>query len=502
MAEEKILNTRIVLKHDTLANWSTQNPTLKEGEVGFITIAATQGSGLTEPVTMMKIGDGTHAFNDLGWDFYAKASDVYEWAKKNEVKITGTGNAVTNASISTIDGKSYLTFEKGATFATKAELEAAVEAFGGDISKITDNDHRYTFEIVNGKLTINAVNYVNGKAGESTQVAALDVVTPTQLSTNHYTKTESDLRYAPIDIDTGVMSVTGSEGIVANNTDGAVVLRHTFANDVGNIELGATPNGLFGKANISISEEAATTPTTDTVIVPGAMEANGLSITAKWTEVATQAGVDKALAAAKKYADDNDANTEYHVEYDSTNKKIKLVAGADNSKMEIPTDDFIKDGMIQTVEIKDNKLVITWNTDAGKSATEIPLTELVDIMTGVDGTTITVNVSADDKISAEIKTGVIKDGHIAADAAIAKSKLSTEVQTSLGKADNAVDQNQYDGAMQIINGRLATLEGINHDAYAKDADLAAIAKSGNVNDLIQTAGDVLVFDCGTASKNI
>ena len=40
------------------------------------------------------------------------------------------------------------------------------------------------------------------------------------------------------------------------------------------------------------------------------------------------------------------------------------------------------------------------------------------------------------------------------------------------------------------------------NAKANDADLATIAKTGNVNDLIQTAGDVLVFDCGSATKNI
>ena len=34
---------------------------------------------------------------------------------------------------------------------------------------------------------------------------------------------------------------------------------------------------------------------------------------------------------------------------------------------------------------------------------------------------------------------------------------------------------------------------------ANDADLAAIAKTGNVNDLIQTEGDVIIFDCGNAS---
>lgn len=39
------------------------------------------------------------------------------------------------------------------------------------------------------------------------------------------------------------------------------------------------------------------------------------------------------------------------------------------------------------------------------------------------------------------------------------------------------------------------------DAKANNADLAKIAKTGNVNDLVQTAGDVLVFDCGGSTGN-
>jgi hypothetical protein len=110
--------------------------------------------------------------------------------------------------------------------------------------------------------------------------------------------------------------------------------------------------------------------------------------------------------------------------------------------MEIPTDDFIKDGMISSVEIKDNNLVITWNTDADKTETKIPLTELVDVMTGVDGTTIKVDVSADDKISAEVKAGSITTSHIAPAAGIVKTQLAADVQTSLGKADTALQTHQ------------------------------------------------------------
>ena len=52
-------------------------------------------------------------------------------------------------------------------------------------------------------------------------------------------------------------------------------------------------------------------------------------------------------------------------------------------------------------------------------------------------------------------------------------------------------------AISKITGLQAAL-----DAKANDADLAAIAKSGNVNDIIQSAGDYIVFNCGSASVNV
>ena len=63
--------------------------------------------------------------------------------------------------------------------------------------------------------------------------------------------------------------------------------------------------------------------------------------------------------------------------------------------------------------------------------------------------------------------------------------------------------------LTALAGRVSTLEGemaqaqSDIEANAKavsdlDGSLAAIAKTGNVNDLVQTAGDVLIFDCGTS----
>lgn len=133
----------------------------------------------------------------------------------------------------------------------------------------------------------------------------------------------------------------------------------------------------------------------------------------------------------------------YGIEYDSDTKEIKLVEGG--SETAINATDFIKDGMIESVALSEDglNLVITWNTDSDKgenNVTTIPLSGLVDVYTGVDGTTIKVEVSSDDKVSAEVKTGSLKDGHIASDAAIAKGKLASDVQTSLGLADSAVQE--------------------------------------------------------------
>ena len=84
MATEKILNTRIQLKYDSYANWSSKNPLLKSGEVAIAYLATAQTTATpdngTHPV-MFKVGPGN--FNDLPW-VSALAADVHGWAKKSE----------------------------------------------------------------------------------------------------------------------------------------------------------------------------------------------------------------------------------------------------------------------------------------------------------------------------------------------------------------------------------------------------------------------------------
>lgn len=102
MATEKIINTRIQLKYDTLANWESSNPVLKAGEVAVIAIASgnTQTvNSVTAPQCLMKVGDGTSNFKTLPY-VSALAADVYSWAKKSETEfITWVNQQVTHPAI-------------------------------------------------------------------------------------------------------------------------------------------------------------------------------------------------------------------------------------------------------------------------------------------------------------------------------------------------------------------------------------------------------------------
>lgn len=76
-------NTRIKLKYDTLANWTTNKAkVLLKGEVGLCYVpGVTNGTTTTAPTVLFKVGDGTTTWEKLPWGS-GLAADVYDWAKK------------------------------------------------------------------------------------------------------------------------------------------------------------------------------------------------------------------------------------------------------------------------------------------------------------------------------------------------------------------------------------------------------------------------------------
>lgn len=127
---EKILNTRILMKVDTLEAWSSSTLKIKEGELCLATVAATAGTGLEEPVVMMKVGTAEEkTFAELPWAFHAKASDVLA-ACKTEAGLTAFVNGViADAGIATDEAMQALagrvTTAEGEIDALQTELNTA-----------------------------------------------------------------------------------------------------------------------------------------------------------------------------------------------------------------------------------------------------------------------------------------------------------------------------------------------------------------------------------------
>lgn len=63
---EKILNTRIQLKGDSLKNWTAQNPVLKLNELAIVKIEESDKHALGTGI-YFKVGDGTKTFSELGF---------------------------------------------------------------------------------------------------------------------------------------------------------------------------------------------------------------------------------------------------------------------------------------------------------------------------------------------------------------------------------------------------------------------------------------------------
>ena len=171
MATEKILNTRVQLKYDSYANWTSTtlgdnkgaNFVLKAGEIGICYLptdySEKQVVGSQPPQILFKVGNGSAKFSELPWAS-AKAADVYEWAKQASLPVTkeGNGNVVagiawdentkgikfTTASVATSEGMEQLANRVAAIengYATDAELAAAVEAINTAIAAKADKTY-------------------------------------------------------------------------------------------------------------------------------------------------------------------------------------------------------------------------------------------------------------------------------------------------------------------------------------------------------------------------
>ena len=164
MAEKTFTNIRLGLKVDTLENWGNSSLVLKRGELAFATVAASAGTGLTEPVVMVKIGDGEHTFKDLAFDFYANAADVLSACKSEAGLKAFVNGVIADAGIASSSAMEALakrvTDAEGEIDTLQTEMDAVEVKAAANEAAITAIEGRFGADTV--ALEINAaINALN-----------------------------------------------------------------------------------------------------------------------------------------------------------------------------------------------------------------------------------------------------------------------------------------------------------------------------------------------------
>lgn len=563
---EKIFNTRILLKTDTLENWNASTLPLKQGELAIATVAASAGSGLTEPVVMIKVGeDGVKTFKDLPWNFYAKSSDVLAEAKSTESLTTFINNVIANAGIATNDALTALsgrvttaegnitslqglvgdtavatqitnaiavlkldeTYDaKGAAAAVETKLnaykttnDAAVKANKDSIDAIKDGTAIDSFADVEtalaGKQAVGdyatkaeAQGYADAKddaiaaakkAGDDAQadVDALEAKVGTVPADKTVVQMISDAQTAATYDDTALKGrVSAVEGLVGDTAvttqiSTAVSAEKTRAEGVEsglNSRLAAVEADYLktaDKTELTSAIATAKTEAIETVLgeaVPAQFDT--LKEVAEWIQADTTASAQLVTRVSNIEKD-----------YLKGADKTALQGAIDNLEAYVGT---IPEGAVSTNVVAYIQEVVD-GLKIGDYAKAADLTALATRVTTAEGKITALETKVgDDTVSSQITSAInaLKNG---------------QLTTMQGEIDAVEDRATALEAAKHTHSNKTVLDGITSEKVAawdkvsekaNDADLAAIAKSGNVNDLVQTEGDVIIFNCGTASTVI
>ena len=513
MAGNKTLNARLSLKYDTYANWTSNNPVLLAGEAAVTVVPGETGAVQREPAVLVKFGDGTSHYNDLQF-MSAKSADVYDWAMQAQKptyqasEIQGLDDYI-SGQIKDTDTQYQLVRVSDTSFKLQSK-----EKNGEEWADVTTIEITYTLTEgeTNGTVKFNGVDVaVYGlKSAAYQDTTAFDAAGSADAAKVAVIGTSGDQssagtiygakKYAE-EKASAAQSAAVSEATTASNgyTDSAI---GTAKTELIGDAAGVTANTIKGgvaeaksytdeqiNAKISSVYKPAGSSTFESLPQPAVgILGNVYDVTNEFTadgkfiaeEVGTKypAGTNVAVVLV---------DGEY--KYDAMSGKIDLSGYA--TKVDAQ-------GYATTAK---SEAISAAATDAAQKVNAAK-TELIGTGSATS-TTIKDAVAEANAHSDALNTAMdarVKNVEGTSHTHTNKALLDTYTQTEANLADAVTKKHDHSNKTvldAITQGKITSWDG-----KADDASLAAIAKSGKIQDLIQDAGTYIVIDCGTATTNI
>lgn len=517
-------NTRIQNRIDTWATWIDVNPTPLAGEICIATVPAETGAVKQEPAVLIKIGDGERDFKNLPI-LTAKAGNVSDWALAD----------------------SKPAYEAGEIGGIDAYIAAYVNDQMG-ISVDTDTQYRL--------VKVDDYNY-KLQSKEKADTAWTDVI-GSAFVIPEYDDTALTNRIAAVEGDLTDLKGTGDGSIAKLISDAiaALDLANTYAAKTHDHEIGevngltealagkqaagdyATRGEAQGYANakdaaIEAAQSAANkaqedidalelvvgTPAEDKTVVEMIQGAQ-TALDAVAGRVAATEGALTTLTA--------NADTIGSVDYKIAQAVASIVENPDETmnsinELVIWCSDHATDALALNNQVSANKediadlATLIGNLPEGSVSTDVvgyigeaiaalsigdyaKATELgaaVERIVAIEGKMTTIEGKVATIEGDYLKTADKEE--LSGDIAEVDGKFASYSTTEQVNAAIKVEADRASGVEDALSGRLDALEAIDHTTYAKDADLAAVAKSGNIAALTQTAGEHIIFACGNAA---
>lgn len=507
-------NTRIKLKLDTYKNWNAANPVLLAGEAAVCVIPAATGAVQQEPVTLIKIGDGTKHFNELEF-IGAKAADVYDWAKAATKpsyaasEISGLSDYIAG-EIQDTDTQYQLVKVNDYSYKLQSKDKGGAWA---DVagSTITIPQDTLVTGSANGTVAFNGTDVAVKGLGSAayTEANAYDLSGAAQAVQDTLLGTDAD--------DSGANTIFGANKAAAAAAAAAANAQTAADTAQDGVNALAAKVGTVteGKTVVQMIEEAQTAATYDDTEVKASIKTNADAISV--LNGAGEGSVSKSINDAfndfaTKVSDDNVVNTYKElVDYAASHSSefTELVGEVTTNKNAIATlngDEATVGSVKKTVAdaISDSEAALQTAIDGkvdketgkGLSSNDYTNEEKTKLEGIAEGAQVNVIETVKVNGVAQTVTGKAVDisvptGALASKDEVAEGDLATELATKINGKVDATD------CGDIIGHNVSEFAASDHN---HDAVYSKLDHTHDINDLTQ--GDYIIFDCGTASTVI